>query len=92
LRRSVSEIESLTWQEVIGWITYDRLECIGSEREEVMLAAICEMVTRANGAHVDIYDFLAISPWNKMERPMPTDEQIMAQIFRNTGRKPKQNG
>jgi hypothetical protein len=87
LRRTVEEIEKISFVEFIGWIKYDRAECIGPERVEVMLAKIAETIALTTGNHCDIYDFLAFNPWNKMERGMPTDDQLIDQIIKNTGGK-----
>ena len=64
---------------MIHLIEVDRRECIGTERLEYMLAAIGVICGRSQGIDIDIYDVLAMNPWNRSERPIPSDAQLAAQ-------------
>ena len=44
-----------------------------------MLAAIGVIAGRSQGMDVDVYDVLAMNPWNRSERPMPSDAQLAQQ-------------
>lgn len=54
-------------------------ECIGNERLEYMLAALGVIIGRAQGMQIDVYDVLGMNPWNKSERPIPSDAQLAMQ-------------
>ena len=85
LKRTKAEIDALPFVEFVGWIQFDRDECIGPERAELMQAIIAQTIAQVQGADVDVYDILASNPWCKWERPMPSDEYILQQIERKTG-------
>ncbi len=57
----------------------DKRECIGPERNEYMLAALGVIIGRAQGMQIDVYDVLNMNPWNKSERPIPSDAQLAMQ-------------
>jgi hypothetical protein len=79
-----SEIGAIPFLEFIGWLKFDRDECIGPERQELMTAILAQTIGQTQGADVDIFDFLALNPWSKVERPMPSDEAIISQIEHKT--------
>lgn len=72
-------IESWPFPDVIHMIEIDKRECIGNERIEWTLAAIGVITGRAQGMDIDIYDVLAMNPWSRAERPVPTDAMLAAQ-------------
>ncbi len=80
MKKRRGKIESWDFTEVIGWIRYDRDECIGCERTETLLAYIGSIIGRTGGADIDIFDVLAILPWNKSERPLYSDDVLIDQI------------
>jgi len=79
------EIERMGWREFIGWIGYDRAECIGPERAEWMAAIQASITASAAGAKMDVYDVLESLPWNKFERPMPSVSDLERQINLKAG-------
>ena len=79
------EVLALPFLEFIGYLKFDKDECIGPERAELMQALIAQTIAQTNGVDVDVYDILAMNPWCKWERPMPSDDYIMQQIERKTG-------
>ena len=87
----------MRWSELIGWIHYDREECIGPERVERLTAIHAAMSAAAFGAKIDVYDVLEMLPWNKLERPMLSTDEIEKQITIKAGaflrdRENKKNG
>ena len=78
-RERIPIVKSWPFYELIHLIEVDRRECIGPERLEYALAAIGVIAGRTQGADIDIYDMLAMNPWNRSERPVPSDAMIAAQ-------------
>lgn len=78
-RERIPIVKSWPFLELIHLIEVDLRECIGPERNEYMLAAIGVIVGRSQGMEIDVYDVLAMNPWSKSERPVPTDAQLAAQ-------------
>jgi hypothetical protein len=77
------EAMSIPWPEFIGWIEFDRDECIGPERAEWMQALTCQAVMNSQGARMeDPYDFLHANPWSKFQRPEKTEEELWRDIDR----------
>ena len=77
---------ALPFTEYIGWLRYDRDECLGPERREWSAAQIACTVAQAQGAHVDVFNFLEANPWNKILRPMPSVEYLEEQLRRAGGK------
>ena len=78
-RERIATVKSWPFDEIIHLIEVDRRECIGPERLEYALAAIGVIAGRSQGVDIDVFDVLAMNPWNKSERPVPSDAMIAAQ-------------
>jgi len=65
-------------------LRYDFDECLGPERGEWMQAMIASAIAQTHGADLDVYSYLALNPWNKIQRPMPSTEFLVKQIDRKT--------
>ncbi len=73
-------------RDIIGWIRYDRSECLGPERNEMLIANLGVILAGSHGARIDVFDILACQPWGDWERPAIPESVIIEKLKRGLKR------